>query len=451
MTSKVESSTCSTPVISTKLLSDLGRHACSLTSPYQTVSRDNLSDLIHHIGHEIGNPLTAVISLASLVERMAEDGRKKTLDIDSAGTLDAIARYAGSLLGEAWRISHLSQQMVMLLSQRESRNGMGKISDLISQAIRRLEKQSGLSSARITVELPDPEVRLQGEPQQIGNLIEEMLKQVWLCLSKDFSLSPSSSAERAKISLSAERIDQEGAAFLSLSVSFPRRKPWPQDLADLFKPFNCLNEDARSAGLGLCVCCSIAERLGGHIEITESLKPFSETDAQGSQITIFTLLPIAQSSATEVEDEHPSASGTQKSGVGNDKSRPIKILILDDEEIVVSAIERIVVFALGTECKVEFCVASGDDSFSRLTENIFYDLVLCDLNLSRGVSGLDVFWKVNQTTPDQSSRFVFLTGQQYDTDLEKRLDKTGRPVIYKPFDAKQLASIVKEVVINNQV
>src|SRR5262245_24972844 len=73
-----------------------------------------LSHLIHKLGHEIGNPLTSIISLGTILERfsISAPGRGETLPPEK------IASYASSIIDEAWRISSLTEKLVLTLSNR---------------------------------------------------------------------------------------------------------------------------------------------------------------------------------------------------------------------------------------------------------------------------------------------------------------------------------------------
>ena len=74
-------------------------------------SGDNLSELVHKVGHDIGNPLTAIISVCSIIQTMAE--------MDSAGLVPKVSEYAGMLTSEAWKISRINERLVGLLSNRK--------------------------------------------------------------------------------------------------------------------------------------------------------------------------------------------------------------------------------------------------------------------------------------------------------------------------------------------
>ena len=105
-------------------------------------SGELLSEIGHKFGHEVGNPLTAIISLASILGRTIP-ADKDSIDALFSGQVTAapaapqtskaaapndvdrlklvlsrLPDYANSITQEAWRISALTETLVFLLSDR---------------------------------------------------------------------------------------------------------------------------------------------------------------------------------------------------------------------------------------------------------------------------------------------------------------------------------------------
>ena len=93
----------------------------------------------------------------------------------------------------------------------------------------------------------------------------------------------------------------------------------------------------------------------------------------------------------------------QKSGPVPEPSSAARILIIDDEPLLLEALVRI----LERSYQV-VGVGSGEDALKKFRENPQFDAVICDLHLNDR-SGMEIFEEVVEH-PALRERFIFLTG-----------------------------------------
>jgi CheY-like chemotaxis protein len=106
-------------------------------------------------------------------------------------------------------------------------------------------------------------------------------------------------------------------------------------------------------------------------------------------------------------------------------SRPIRVLVVDDEPAVRSLLSDLLTFVVGAET---VDVAEGGASALALFDRHRYDLVLTDL-LMPGMQGWDVADALRARDPGVN--LIMLTGSATDEDI-RRARACGFPVLSKP-------------------
>lgn len=123
------------------------------------------------------------------------------------------------------------------------------------------------------------------------------------------------------------------------------------------------------------------------------------------------------------------------SGAGSGKK---KILVVEDE-VVICTICRVVLEAKG------FDVYTAADCLTaqKLINHIDYDLCLIDIFIPE-MSGRQLYQWLLETHPKLTTRVIFCTGSAMDGRIKHFLEKSGRPLLPKPFSIDELISIIQE-------
>lgn len=108
----------------------------------------------------------------------------------------------------------------------------------------------------------------------------------------------------------------------------------------------------------------------------------------------------------------------------------LRVLIVDDDTRVSKALGRLLV-----RHRVELS-DSGEDALSRLIAEPF-DVVICDLMMP-GMSGLELFDRLEREHPAIARRFLFTTGGAWSAQSRAFISKHSRRVITKPFKRERL-------------
>ena len=122
-------------------------------------------------------------------------------------------------------------------------------------------------------------------------------------------------------------------------------------------------------------------------------------------------------------------------------SRRGKILVIDDEPLMLSMLERALHLHSITSCSnaraaLELC---RDESF---------DVILCDVMMP-GLNGWEFHHMLSELRPGMEHRVAFITGGALLDDVRELLGQVSNRTFEKPFDLNELRAFVAEVVDQN--
>ncbi|MCA9646297.1 MAG: response regulator, partial [Myxococcales bacterium] len=207
---------------------------------------------------------------------------------------------------------------------------------------------------------------------------------------------------------------------LFVSVSDTGSGIAPNHVSQLFEPFFTTKGAGEGTGLGLALCADIVHRHGGEISV-ESAK------GKGSRFTI----------------RFPKDTGLKRSPVHSRPpqgaaARRLRLLIIDDEPLLLRAYERMlarthdVEVALGGEAGLKVLRARQD-----------FDLILCDLMMP-DCDGPSVYQALSQEAPELLERLHFCSGGAFTQRVTDFLTRVGRPVLEKPLNQARLSRLLDE-------
>ena len=122
---------------------------------------------------------------------------------------------------------------------------------------------------------------------------------------------------------------------------------------------------------------------------------------------------------------------------------PKKILVIDDEELIIESLSRL----LEKNGYEVFVVKNGQDAIIMVEEEEF-DLILADIRLP-GMNGVEIAEDIYKNKLTQGKRkipLIFMTGYT-DQEVEKKARALSPAAyIHKPFDIKDLLSQIKKTI-----
>jgi PAS domain S-box-containing protein len=214
---------------------------------------------------------------------------------------------------------------------------------------------------------------------------------------------------------------ESGSGGVSVEVSDTGPGIAPAHLARIFDPFFTTKPVGVGTGLGLWICQGIVSSLGGQIA--------AERAPGGGALFRVVLPAAAQEHDAEAPPENVPAPSTN--------GPLLRVLVVDDE----IALGRTLAISLSDEFHVS-TVTSGRRALELLLGDAHFDVVVCDLMMP-DVSGMDVYERVVERSPEMASHFVFVTGGAFTERARAFIESAGAPVIEKPFELRELAPILR--------
>ncbi len=123
-----------------------------------------------------------------------------------------------------------------------------------------------------------------------------------------------------------------------------------------------------------------------------------------------------------------------------------RALIIDDEPVIRVALRRFFQRQGWTVDEAE----DGRDALAMLLHDDDaatspYDVVISDLRMP-GLSGMELFERLAALRPALLARLIFSTGDAVSPDAASFLERSGRPVLSKPFEFAELRAFVSQLV-----
>jgi CheY-like chemotaxis protein len=192
-------------------------------------------------------------------------------------------------------------------------------------------------------------------------------------------------------------------------------------LAHAIEPFYSTKELGRGTGLGLSMVHGLAAQLGGGFHLISE-------PGEGTRVDLY--LPPA--------NEAPAGHVPAKADPARIKGRPLKVLLIDDEDLVRAAIGDMI-----RDLGHEVVEASGaSEGLALLAEGLEVNVVVTDY-LMPGINGGVVARQVAELNP--GVRVLLITG--YTGAAE---DVVDLPRLSKPFGQRELASALASLFADDE-
>jgi signal transduction histidine kinase len=230
-----------------------------------------LSPIIQKVCHDIGNPLTSIISLASLL-----DGGMAPVKPERLPT------YSRAIVDESWRVARLSERLSLLFASTKPVTEPSSLRSLVLKAIHRYHTRHAKGEPLRALEEQlqndtSPSPTVVGDGEQLTLLLMELLENGALAVE---------AMPESPLTLSL----MQGTDHAQVVITNHASTPYDGELSRLFDPLTRGAAEGRSLGLGLTIAAITAERLGGAIWIEEEVLNTTVNPPSAS-------LPEAQSAA----------------------------------------------------------------------------------------------------------------------------------------------------------
>ncbi len=227
-------------------LEELERTTAELTTAQEQIIRSArlaaVGRLSAGVAHEIGNPLAAIRGL---------------LDLMLAGELDREEEieFIGRIQRETERIHHTIRDLLDFSRSGPSSEGRvessADLEEVVGDTVKLIDRQTRFRDIELALALDENLPRVRGDHERLRQLLLNLL----------FNAADAIGG-RGRIEVSASN----GGGVVRLSVEDDGPGIDPAIVDQIFDPFVTTKAAGQGTGLGLAVCHTIVERLGGSIE-----------------------------------------------------------------------------------------------------------------------------------------------------------------------------------------
>jgi signal transduction histidine kinase len=217
---------------------------------------------------------------------------------------------------------------------------------------------------------------------------------------------------------------------LSVAISDTGMGLLPEQLAELFQPFNRLGAECsqtEGTGLGLVISRQLVEAMGGQI-VARSLV------GQGSVFTV--CLPIAEGLAMPVLDQVLAVESTG----GGAAVLQLRVLYVEDNRLLAEMMRQFFRRIDGAQLEV----ATDGEAGLAAARALRPDLLLLDINLPR-LNGLELLAQLRADPELASIPCVAVSANAMDTEVARALAAGFFDYIIKPFPFDRIAQLVAKL------
>jgi PAS domain S-box-containing protein len=352
------------------------------------------------LAHELRNPIAPLRYATALLQRVDDAARQQK----ACEVIERQSGHLARLIDDLLDISRINRGLVAL--QRET----VALAPLLLQAIEAARPALERAGHRLTVDLPDDDVRIDADPARIVQVFTNLLNNAvkYTPTGGDLRLRGRAAASEVVVDVADNGI---GIA--------------PQDQGRLFQPFTQLAPAGRPVqgsqgglGIGLSLVRRLAEMHGGQVTLR------SAGTGQGSTFTV--TLPIAAPPPASCAVDEPAATHTGRVLVVEDNADGLDMLVT-------------LLGAAGHEVRG---VASGEAALAAVAQWP-PQVVLLDLGLP-GIDGLEVARRVRAHAALQATRLVALTGWGAHRDRQQTARAGFDAHLTKPVDPQALMRLLAE-------
>ena len=351
-----------------------------------------LGTLAAGVAHEINNPLTYVQLGLRVIEQLLV-GHVVAPEVEE--------HFRNLEYGVA-RIAAITRSLRTFARSDDAPPSPVDVRGVIESALKMLDNQLR-HEAVVSCDLGDA-------PAVSGNASK--LEQVFVNLLNNARLALTSAPRRIDVVLASQG-DQVVVTVSDTGAGIPAAIR-----ARVFEPFFTTRAVGDGMGLGLPVCKSIVEGLGGTIEI-DSREGVGTT----VRVTLQAHRGGAVTSASQKTPRRPRALARER------------VLLVDDDSLVRQAIAR----ALRPHHDVT-SVDGGAAALETLMTGSF-DAIVCDVMMPE-MSGRELFERIAEVHPGLERRLVFITGGTFTAELDAFLDSTKTRRLTKPFELAELLDAI---------
>ena len=237
----------------------------------------SLGQLAASVAHEINNPISGVLNLSTLLERLMADGEFPP------GREAEFRKYLSQISAETTRVGRMVTDLLAFSRRSKPQRVPGDLNKLVRSTLRLVGHKLKLMNAETALELQEDLPLVECDPSQIQQVILNLI------LNGAQAMHPKGGGEltiRTRLLPDGDNVE--------LCVRDTGEGIAPENLAKIFDPFFTTKAEGKGVGLGLAVLYGIVKAHDGEIEVASQRN-------EGATFTV--TLPLKAKSGAAEEKE----------------------------------------------------------------------------------------------------------------------------------------------------
>ena len=245
----------------------------------------SLGQLSASVAHEINNPLSGVLNLSMLMQRILKD------DGIPSTRIEEFRRYLSQVINETSRVGHIVSDLLAFSRRSKPLSGLVDLNRIVHATLSLVSHKLKLMNVETVLQLENNLPKFRGDASQMQqvviNLVMNGAEATLVKGHGTVAISTTSNAPEETIMLEVKDSGDGIAA---------------ENLSKIFDPFFTTKGEGKGVGLGLAVVYGIVEAHRGEIEVHSG---------QGEGTTFTVILPLPNEKET-----HPSTAGAEAGLMG---------------------------------------------------------------------------------------------------------------------------------------
>ncbi len=368
----------------------------------QSEKMRSLGGLLAGVAHELNNPLAIVVGTSQVLnldDDMSLDNKEK------AGRIETAALRCKAIIRS---FLDVAKPEPLEYSNFDIGHCIGDAAELTTMVL----KQDYISlKINVSPDLPP----IFGSPDQVTQLV------INLVLNAKDAILEDKSIEKGNGEVWINCLVDHDSELIQLEVH-DNGPGLPESMRkEAFEAFFTTKEPGKGTGLGLSIAGNIVHSHQGTIQ-------FIEPDHKGACVQI--KLPYSHMPMNE-----------QRSIVDDFARRERhSILIVDDDPDALETLSDILVL-MGQKVFTALSVFEGTKIFQQET----VDFIITDIRMPE-IDGKKFYKQIQKHRPEFIRKTAFVTGSSIDEDTKEFLRQSGRPVIEKPFAARDVGKVLDKLI-----
>ena len=215
----------------------------------QTDRLASLGQLAASVAHEINNPISGVLNLSMLLQRIVDRN-----DQVPPERLPEFRRYLGQVVAETTRVGRIVADLLAFSRRSRRPETLASTKEIIENTVTLVSHKLELGGVRLELDLGGDVPALRCDPSQMQQVVMNLLLNAAEATPAGGTVTVATRVETASRRLVLE-VSDTGAGMP------------PAVIDKIFDPFFTTKEEGKGVGLGLAVVYGIVQSHGGEIEV----------------------------------------------------------------------------------------------------------------------------------------------------------------------------------------